>query len=349
MPAARVTSSGPLIARALTGAWRQSPPPFTLSAAQLQQITPLLYSTGAGALVWRRVRKTPLQTLPAAVELQQAYRLQTLRAARGERDIQSVFALLRAAGVEPLLFKGWAAARLYPVEGLRPWGDIDLYVRPPDYARAQTIVQQHAHTLASMVDLYHLDFAALDARDVEELYARSELVALGDVAVRVPGAEDHLRLLCLHWLRHHAWRPLWLCDIAAALEGRGADFAWGLCLSGPERQREWVACALGLASELLGADISALPLATSARALPRWLARTVLKQWSFPIQYHEPDNLPLRTLLRRRAPFLKALRARWPNAIEATYDARGPFTRIPPLPRQLGLYLNRALKFLTKP
>src|SRR5205085_1349840 len=117
-----------------------------------------------------------------------------------ERDIQSVFQLLRSEGIEPLLFKGWAAARLYPAEGLRPWGDIDLYVRPRDYERAQALVQQHARALTSMVDLYHVDFADLDERGVEELYARSQLFALGDVEVRVPGAEDHLRLLCLHWL-----------------------------------------------------------------------------------------------------------------------------------------------------
>jgi Uncharacterised nucleotidyltransferase len=345
MAVAQATSKGELIATALTGAWRTCPPALALTADELGQITPLLYSTGAGALVWRRLRSTTLRVLPAAIELQQAYRLQTLRAARSERDIQSVFRLLRAEGIEPLLFKGWAAARLYPEEGLRPWGDIDLYVRPRDYARAQTLVQAHARALTSMIDLYHKDFADLDERGVEELYARSQVVSLGDAQVRVPGEADHLRLLCLHWLRHHAWRPLWLSDIAAALENRSADFAWAVVLRGTRRQREWIACALALAHQLLGADISATPIEMIARALPHWLGRTVLKQWCFPIRYHEPDNLPLLTFLRQRTGLLKALSDRWPNAIEATYERRGPFTRLPRTPYQLGLYLARALRF----
>jgi len=29
-------------------------------------------------------------------------------------------------GVEPILGKGWAIARLYPERGMRPYGDIDL-------------------------------------------------------------------------------------------------------------------------------------------------------------------------------------------------------------------------------
>lgn len=344
MTAAR-TPKGQLIARALTGAWRASPPAFELSAAELRRITPLLYSTGAGALVWRLVRETPLRTEPSALELQQADRLQMLRAARSELDIQHVFRLLRGAGIEPLLFKGWAAARLYPAEGLRPWGDIDLYVHPHDYERAQALLLTHRHTLTSMIDLYHVDLADLDERGSAELYARSQLVALGDVMVRVPCAADHLRLLCLHWLRHHACRPLWLCDIAAALEHRRTDFSWPLALRGPQRQREWIACALALAHRLLGADVSETPVAASARALPRWLEQAVLKQWCWPIRYHEPDNVPLLTLWPQRPGLVKALRARWPSAIEATYGRHGPFTRRPLLVSQLRLYLARAVRF----
>ncbi len=52
---------------------------------------------------------------------------------------------------------------------------------------------------------------------------RSQLVNLDGVDVRVPGLEDHLGILCLHLLHHGAFRPLWLCDIAAALETRPAE------------------------------------------------------------------------------------------------------------------------------
>jgi hypothetical protein len=345
MSTERATSTGELIAKALAGAWRLSPPALVLSPDELERITALLYGGGAGALVWRRLRQTTLQALPAAVALQQAFRLQTLRAARAEREIQRAFQMLRSAEIEALLFKGWAAARLYPEEGLRPWGDLDLYVRPRDHARATNLLQTPG-ALTCTVDLFHQDLANLDERGVEELFARSRPVALGDAEVSVPCEADHLRLLCLHWLRHHAWRPLWLCDIAAALENRGADFDWDVCLRrGTERQRDWIICALALACRLLGADARDTPVEPLIESLPQRLPRAVLKQWQFPIKYHEPDNLPMLTLLRRRAGLFKALRARWPNAIEATYDARSPFTRIPSAPSQLRLYLARAASF----
>jgi hypothetical protein len=338
-------SRGTLVAKALKGAWRDSTPPCALTAPELADISPLLYITGTGALVWRAVRESALKNTPAADTLRQAHRLQLLEAARSERDIQAAFKALRSEGIEPLLFKGWAAAGHYPERGLRPWGDVDLYVPPRDYARAEKLVEG-SFALRCAVDLFHEDFADLDERGVEELYARSRTVPLGDVEVRVPGDEDHLRLLCLHWLRHNAWRPLWLCDIAAALEHRSAGFDWDICLRGTKRQRDWIVCALLLARELLGAQVSDAPDAIREARAPRWLVRAVLKQWGVPARQHRPDNLPMLTLLRRRAGIIKALRDRWPNAIEATYEAwQSPFSRLPRLPSQLGLYLVRAFNF----
>ncbi|HEX9917907.1 MAG TPA: nucleotidyltransferase family protein [Pyrinomonadaceae bacterium] len=336
-----------MVAKALRGAWRASPPTCALTAPELADISPLLYITGTGALVWRAVRESALKNTPAADTLRQAHRLQLLEAARSERDIQAAFKALRSEGIEPLLFKGWAAAGHYPERGLRPWGDVDLYVPPRDYAKAEKLVEG-SFALRCAVDLFHEDFADLDERGVEELYARSRTMPLGDVEVRVPGDEDHLRLLCLHWLRHNAWRPLWLCDIAAALENRGADFDWDVCLgrSGNARQPDWIICTLALARELLGAQVNGAPDAVREARAPRWLARTVLKQWAVPAKQHRPDNLPMLTILRRQRPggILKALRDRWPNALEATYGRRGPFTRQPRLPYQLGLYLARAVR-----
>jgi hypothetical protein len=339
-------SRGSLVAEALRGTWRESPSPYELSDLELDEISPLLYSTGTGALVWRCVRESSLKTTSAASTLRQAHRLQLLEAGRSERDIQAAFKEFRSAGIEPLLFKGWAVAGHYPERGLRPWGDVDLYVPASEYERAEKLVQEGSLALQCAVDLYHADFADLDERGVEELYARSLLVPLGDVEVRVPGEEDHLRLLCLHWRRHHGWRALWLCDIAAALEHRSAGFDWDVCLRGTKRQTDWIVCALLLARELLGARMGDAPDAIREARAPRWLMRAVLKQWGVPARQHRPDNLPMLTLLRRRAGIIKALRDRWPNAIEATYKARqSPFSRVPRLPSQLGLYLVRAFNF----
>src|SRR5205823_7319953 len=103
---------------------------------------------------------------------------------------------------------------------------------------------------------------------VDELYDRSQLVPLGGAEVRVLGPEDHLRFLCLHLLGHGAWRPLWLCDIAVALEARPPDFDWDHCLGGDPRRSDWVACSLGVAHQLLGARVDDTPIAERAQRLP---------------------------------------------------------------------------------
>src|SRR5260370_228788 len=92
-----------------------SPDPPTSSSAP-----PLLYGSGAGALGWWRVRETDLRDSPSAELLHQAFRLQTLYAQIQQNKIQKVVRALRDANVEPILIKGWAIARFYPHQGLRP-------------------------------------------------------------------------------------------------------------------------------------------------------------------------------------------------------------------------------------
>ena len=77
-------TGGELVAATLAGSWHQQPGEPSLSSADLLRITPLLLQSGAGALAWRRVRNSHLQATPAAAELQQAYRLHALQAARHE-------------------------------------------------------------------------------------------------------------------------------------------------------------------------------------------------------------------------------------------------------------------------
>jgi hypothetical protein len=171
------------------------------------------------------------------------------------------------------------------------------------------------------------------------LYARSQLVQLGEVDVRILGPEDHLRLLCLHLLRHGADRPLWLCDIGVALESRPADFDWDYCMSGSRRRSEWVACALGLAHHLLGARLDNVPAAWRAYNLPHWLVPAVLRQWAR--ESSRPSTLALADL-RHPGRVFHQLREHWPNPIEATMRLRGKPNNVPRLPIQLGDYLLRA-------
>ena len=196
------TSVGGLIADTLTGAWRGVPPTLEQPASELVAIASLLLKSGVAPLGWRRVRHSELRTSPSALQLQQGYRLHTLQSAVHEGELTQLVAFLKAAGLDALLAKGWAIARLYSEPGLRPYGDFDLYVRPEEYAAAEAALRG-PNAPACSTDL-HRGAAELDDRSFDELYRRSQCVPLGDTHVRIFGPEDHLRLLCLHMLRHGA-------------------------------------------------------------------------------------------------------------------------------------------------
>jgi hypothetical protein len=335
-------SLGGLIADTLTGSWRGVSPPLELPADDLAAIASLLLKSGGAALGWRRVRDSELRTSPSALELQQAYRLHTLQSAVHERELHQLASFLHSAGLDPLLGKGWAIARLYPESGLRPYTDFDLYVRPGEYATAKAALRS-PDAPACYVDL-HRGSAELDDRSVDELYRRSQLVTFGDTHVRVFGPEDHLRLLSLHMFRHGAWRPLWLCDVALAVEARSAEFDWDYFLSGDPKRTDWTACAIGLAHQLLGACVDGTPVAERSRRLPRWLVPVVRKQWGQGQMPHGART-PMMHYVRAPAGALKALRLRWPNPIEATVHVAGAFNNWPRLPYQLSACVVRAAQF----
>src|SRR6266404_2504311 len=257
LPMGRMFDKANLIATALAGSWRQSPAPLPISVTELDIVTPLLLESGAGALGWKRVANSDRRTAAAALELEQAYRLHALQSAIHERNIQSALNLLRSASVEPILVKGWAVARLYPDPGLRPYGALALCVAEKQYHAARSALEKELNK-SYQVDL-HRSFKTLDHKSWDELYSRSRLVKLGEVAVRVLCPEDHLRVLCFHFLREGAWRPLWLCDIAVTLETRPPDFDWDLFSDHENRRRKWFACAIALVDLLLGASMDGVP------------------------------------------------------------------------------------------
>lgn len=340
---------GSLVARVLSLAWRQSPGATSFSEQQLATVAPLLLGSGAGALGWYRVRNSPLCSSPPGLELQQAYRHHTIEAAIHERDIQATFAMLRSNGIEPVLVKGWSIARIYPEKGLRPYDDIDLAIPEDQFDAAEAIVREQKFS-TSTIDL-HKGFKELDPWGEDDLFADSQLLKLGDSDVRVLRPEDSLRVLCLHFLHHGAFRPLWLCDIALAMESRGTEFDWDRCLGRNTRVADWVACTIGLAHQLLGAEVESSPVAARAKNLPRWLVPAVLKQWEAPFALNHGaarHRAPMATYLRHPAGLYRDVRNRWPDPIEATISLGGPFNDWPRLPFQLGNCVARGVRFLSQ-
>lgn len=339
--------TGSLIAKVLESSWRQSPSSLTISHKELDIVTPSLLKSGAGALGWKRAGNSELRTTPAALELEQAFRLHALQSAIHERDIEQALKLFRSAGVEPILVKGWAIARLYPEVGLRPYGDLDLCVAPKEHPAARLALKKEAYTTFN-VDL-HRGFKTLDDRSWDELWSRSYLVKLADLEVRVLSPEDHLRVLCFHFLREGAWRPLWLCDIAVGLEMRPADFDWGLFSGSNDRRQKWSACAIALAHQLLGAKMDGVPEAIHNARLPNWLLPSVLKAWEVRAM-SKRHRTPTSTAWRNPNQALKLdyLRSHWPNPIEATIGVNGPFNEMPRLPFQVGNCAARAFHFFAR-
>jgi hypothetical protein len=242
--------------------------------------------------------------------------------------------------VEPLLGKGWAAARHYAHPALRPYGDLDLFVAPADHARALLALKQLSPPLP--VDL-HAGFVEIDDRGAAALFARARTVVVQDVEVRLFAAEDHLRLLVLHLLRHGAARPLWLCDVGALLEAGPAP-DWDLVLRGPDRLARAVAGVVALAVRLLGARLE-VPEALRESGFdspPRWLDDAILEQWGRGSGFR--DALADQLLEPRR--LLRSLLGRWPNPLEATAGMGAPFDDSPRWPYQAAFAAARALRFV---
>lgn len=339
--------AGQLVADFLAGSWRARQAPLNMSLSDLERITSLLYNSGGTGLAWWRIHESDLKTTPCGELLHQGYRLQALQTPMNEDRIVRALRLLRGAGVEPILVKGWAAARFYPHPTLRAYGDIDLVVRPEDNARSREVLNRD-ESGTWWLDL-HKGLSELDDRPLDGLFERSHIVTLNDVEIRVLSPEDHLALLAIHLVKHGAWRPSWLCDIALLLESTSDDFNWDLCLGKSRRHVNWILSAIGLAHSLLGARLTDAVIANRAGQVPSWMVRSVLKEWEAPFASNQPPmchHAPMVTYLGNPRGLLQDLKNRWPNPILATVSVNGSFNGWPRLPYQLGNCLWRTAQFI---
>src|SRR5437660_10186624 len=121
------------MASLLAGAWRARISPSDLTAPELASILPLLLEGRMAGLGWRRIRGSALAASEDGLKLQGARRLQAAGTLRQEAELEEVLALDDVKQADPIVVKGWAAGRLYLEAGLRPYTDIDLFVRPERY------------------------------------------------------------------------------------------------------------------------------------------------------------------------------------------------------------------------
>ncbi len=205
------------------------------------------------ALMLRGLRRIAPDQIPAT--LPQLVTLQLGRTMAMTRELTQALASLADAGIPAITFKGpTLAVSVYGDLGLRPFGDLDILVRPDDFEAALALLSEagyrpqrpfpwECHLVHSergtCLDLH----AALShdgipyGLDFDQLEARAARIELDGHEVACPDAEDLLLLLCVH-LTKDMWdvrsgfapnlRLIKLADIAELVRRREPD--WDLVL-----------------------------------------------------------------------------------------------------------------------
>lgn len=248
----------------------------------------------------------------------------TLQNRVNELKISEAFEFMESRGFEPLLIKGWAVARYYPQIWQRRFIDIDLCVAPEDFERAKKLLET-PEGLKLNIDL-HKGLRHLDTVAWQNLFDNSETFKIEKTKIRTLRAEDHLRVLCVHWLTDGGAYKDRLWDIYYLVKNRPDSFDWTRCLDvvSPQR-RKWIVCCIGLAHKYLDLDLADTPLASEAKNLPKWLVKTVEREWQTEIKLR-----PLQNCLHDRKLFWQQIKKRIPpNAIQATIEMEGDFDEKP--------------------
>lgn len=246
-------------------------------------------------------------------------RWQILDLAIKQATFTQLFTLFRSKKIEPVIIKGWAAARFYPTPHERSLGDIDLAVAPSEFPAAQKVLSD-LKVFHGSVDL-HCGLRDRDRLSWEDLFGRSYLVDVHGVGVRVLGDEDHLRLIAAHWLIDGGVNKIRLWDIYYMVQNRRSDFDWDLCLKTPNPNRKsWVLAAVATARDFLNLDVSALPAEFQKFKLPKWYARALKKEWARGPYL----RIPIPNCITKPNLLFQQIHRRFPpNPIAATTDTEG--------------------------
>lgn len=254
-----------------------------------------------------------------------------------EAKAAKAFQLFRAAGIEPILIKGLAAAANYPAEQFRDSIDLDLAVPHQRLDEGWKVVASpEANGLA--IDL-HDELRHLDTLPWTVLFSRSGEVQVEGGSIRLLAPEDHLRVLCVHWLTDGGSNYSRLNDIRFAIENRSDDFDWETVIRDvPDRWRRWLSCAIGIAGRTFDIDLKGTPFADAVDTLPAWFLRTVENEWASETKFRSlassaTDWTSFRKQLKKRFP---------PNPITATILMNGSLDARTRVFYQIGTTVRRA-------
>ncbi len=260
---------------------------------------------------------------------------------RLEFEATEAFRLLRSRGIEPILIKGWVAARKYPADQPRFYDDIDLAVESKRFDEAKAVLASPEAAKLG-IDL-HRELRHLDTRPWPDLFNDSIEADLNGSYIRILSEEDNLRVLSVHWLSDGGVRKNRLWDIYHAVASRSGSFDWDKCLKVvSDRRQGWVIAAVALAHKYFGLSIEGLPFEQKARQVPAWLTATLEREWSSGVPYRSlhlclNDPKELLRQIRKRIP---------PNPVQATINREGDLWEGSRIPYQIGSFTDRMIPSL---
>ncbi|MGE3517508.1 MAG: nucleotidyltransferase family protein [Vicinamibacterales bacterium] len=201
-------------------------------------------------LVWWNLTSAPLEAAERAT-LREQYHKAWLRNQHHLALASTTLDALHRAGIETLLLKGAALAlTVYDGVGVRPFGDVDVLVRPSDAGAAREVLRARGwspvrnvepsslplrHSLAysngSGVDFdlhwYSLRDCSGDEESDSGFWRRALPLSLEGVQTRVLCPSDQLLHLCAHGLQ---WTPVptdhWLADAVTVLRRVDGGVPW---------------------------------------------------------------------------------------------------------------------------
>ncbi len=273
---------------------------------------------------------------PEVDEKENEKRWLILRSKVSGENIKSAFRLFRENGVEPVLIKGWAAAKEYPESYQRNFSDIDLCVAPDEFERCLGLVTGEAFKKLNL-DL-HRGLRHLDTVGWDRLFQNSVIAMLDDVPVRILRREDHLRVLCVHWLTDGGAHKERLLDIYYLLQNDAEDFSWEYCFEGLDRnRRDWIIKTVAVVHKFHDLDVSRIPFAAELNTIPEWFTKALNSEWASATKLKD-----IHALGGNRKEFWKQLKKRFqPNAIQATVLMEGRFDESSRIYYQFGSFIKR--------
>lgn len=230
-----------------------------------------------------------------------------------ETKLANLFCKLGKAGYEPILIKGWAAAQYYPKPCNRISGDVDMVFRPEEVKDVKIFLSGYADL---PIDI-HSGLRRLDTVDFEDLYKHSLIIDCQGTAVRVLRVEDHVRVLCVHWMSDGGANKEKLWDLFYAIDRFRENFDWSRCLDVVNSIRKaWIKCVIGLTYDYLGLETINLPFANELKDNPVWLNQAVEKEWKSKTKLNS-----LHLFMHNKKLLVKQILKRIPpNPLQATVE-----------------------------